>query len=189
MKVRLNLATKALETHRRFLAASGAIGVVAGIVFLALGWHVYSMRKADEAVRVRAEQIRQEMIGLEDQRRDLEHFFAQPENNKLHERSAFLNTLINEQSLNWTQMFMDLEKILPPGVRVLSIEPEHEKGRVKMKLTVGAASDEAKLKFIHALEESHTFAKMALLNERVNQSGTPGVDHMEVEISVIYLRT
>jgi type IV pilus assembly protein PilN len=189
MKVRLNLATKAIQTHRKFLAASGLIGVIAGIVFLALGWHVYSVRKANESLRIRAEQIRQEMISLEQQRRDLERFFAQPENNKLHERSAFLNTLIDEQSLNWTQMFMDLEKVLPPGVRVLSIEPTHDKGRVKVKLTVGASSDEAKLKFIHALEQSRTFTQVELVRDQTNQSGTPGLDRMEVELTAVYLRT
>jgi type IV pilus assembly protein PilN len=189
MKVRLNLATKALESHRRFLAASGVIGVVAGIFFLGLGWHVYSVRKADEALRVKAAAIRQEMIGLEQQRNDLERFFAQPENSKLHDRSAFLNTLIDEQSLNWTQMFMDLEKILPAGVRVVSIEPTHEKGRVTVKLTVGASSDEAKLKFLHALEESAAFTHVELVNERVNTSGAAGVDHMEMELMAVYSRT
>ncbi len=128
MKVRLNLSTRPLETHRRFLAAAGVLGVIAGIFFLALGWHVYSVRRSDETLRVKVAKIRQEMIGLEQQRIDLERFFSQPENARLHERSAFLNTLIDEQSLNWTQMFMDLEKILPAGVRVVSIEPKHEKG-------------------------------------------------------------
>src|ERR1700687_4472405 len=185
MKVRLNLATKALETHRRFLATSGVIGVVAGIFFLGLGWHVYSVRKADEALRVKAAAIRQEMIGLEQQRNDLERFFAQPENARLHDRSAFLNTLIDEQSLNWTQMFMDLEKILPAGVRVLSIAPTHEKGRVTVKLTVGASSDESKLKFLHALEESPAFTHVELVNEKVNPPGAAGLDHMEMELMAV----
>jgi type IV pilus assembly protein PilN len=189
LKVRLNLATKALETHRRFLAISGAIGVVAGIFFLALGWHVYSVRKADEALRVKVAALRQEMIGLEQQRNELERFFAQPENAKLHERSAFLNTLIDEQSLNWTQMFMDLEKILPAGVRVTSIEPAHEKGRVTVKLTVGASSDEAKLKFLHALEKSPAFTHVELINERVNTSATAGGDRMEMQLTAVYSRT
>jgi type IV pilus assembly protein PilN len=188
MKVRLNLATKALETHRRFLAASGVIGVVAGIFFSALGWHVYSVRKADEALRVKAEQIRQEMIGLEHQRRDLEHFFAQPDNARLHERSAFLNTLIDEQSLNWTQMFMDLEKILPAGVRVVSIQPRLEKGHVEVKLTIGATNDEAKLKFIHALEQSGSFSHVQLVNEKETLPGTPGPDRVDAELTVVYTR-
>ncbi len=189
MKVRLNLSTKPLETHRRFLAGAGVVGAIAGIFFLALGWHVYSVRKADETLRVKVAKIRQEMIGLEQQRIDLEHFFLQPENSRLHERSAFLNTLIDEQSLNWTQMFMDLEKILPPGVRVVSIEPKHEKGRVEVKLVVGAMSDEAKLKFLHALEGSPAFTHVELITERISPPGTPGADRMEVELKAVYSKT
>ncbi len=126
--------------------------MVGGILFLGLGWHVYSVRKSDEALRVKVRPGPPGAGRIGQQRNDLEYFFARPENAKLHDRSAFLNTLIDEQSLNWTQMFMDLEKILPAGVRVVSIEPKHEKGRVEVKLTVGAMSDEAKLKFLHALE-------------------------------------
>ena len=51
-------------------------------------------------------------------------------------------------------MFMDLEKILPTGVRLVSIEPAHEKGPGQGQAAVGAISDEAKLKFIRALENS-----------------------------------
>jgi len=130
MKVRLNLSTKPLQTHRRFLAGAGIVGTIAGLFFLGIGLHVYLVRRGDEVYRERIVKIRTEMVSLEQQRRDLEQFFSRPENAKLHDRSAFLNTLIDEQSLNWTQMFMDLEKILPAGVRVVSIQPKHEKGIV-----------------------------------------------------------
>jgi type IV pilus assembly protein PilN len=189
MQVRLNLSTRPLETHRRFLAGAGVTAVVAGIFFLAMGWHVYSVRKADEAQRVKLAKIREEMAGLERQRTDLEKFFALDANAKLHDRSAFLNTLIDEQSLNWTQMFMDLEKILPPGVRVISIEPKHEKGRVEVKLVVGAMNDEAKLKFLHALEASPAFTQVELVTERVASPGTPGPDRLEVELRALFSRT
>src|ERR1700676_2284469 len=189
MKVRLNLATKQLHTHRSFLAGSGAVGAIAGIVFLGLGWHAYSIRKADEALRVKVAALREEMIGLDQQRDELERFFARPENAKLHERSAFLNTLIDEQSLNWTQMFMDLEKILPAGVRVISIQPKHEKGRVEVKLVIGAVSDDAKLKFLNALERSPSFSHVQLINERTNPSATPGADRMEIQLTAEYSRS
>jgi type IV pilus assembly protein PilN len=189
MKVRLNLSTKPLETHRRFLASAGLTGVFAGIFFLGMGWHAFSVRKANEAQRVKLAKIRQEMIGLEQQRTELEQFFARPENARLHERSAFLNTLIDEQSLNWTQMFMDLEKILPAGVRVVSIEPKHDKGRVEVKLVVGAMNDEAKLKFLHALEASPAFTQVELVTERMATPGTPGPDRLEVELRAVYSRT
>ena len=185
MKARLNLSTKPLQTHRRFLAISGVLGVIAGLFFLGLGWHVYSIRSADAALREKAEAIRLEMNSLEQQRRDLEQFFELPENARLHERSAFLNTLIDEQSLNWTQMFMDLEKILPAGVRVVSIQPRHEKGRVEVKLIISALSEEAKLKFMHALEQSRSFSQVQLVSEKISESG-PRID---AELTVVYLRT
>src|ERR1700733_11250579 len=166
MKARLNLSTKTLQTHRRFLAASGVVGVVAGLFFLGLGWHVYSIRRADAALREKVEQIRVEMVSLEKQRTELEQFFDRPENAKLHDRSAFLNTLIDEQSLNWTQMFMDLEKILPAGGGGVSIQPKHDKGIVEVKLIVGATSDEAKLKFLHALEQSASFSHLQVLSQK-----------------------
>jgi hypothetical protein len=169
MKVRLNLSTKPLETHRRFLGTAGVIGAVAALFFLGLGWHVYSVRKADETFRVKVAMVRQEMAGLED-------------------RSAFLNTLIDQQSLNWTQMFMDLENIMPAGVRLISIEPRHDKGRVEVKLIVGAMNDETKLKFLHALENSHSFSNVELLTEKNSIGGPGSIDRLEVELKAVYAR-
>jgi Tfp pilus assembly protein PilN len=189
VNVRLNLATNALQTHRKFLAASGLIGAVAGIVFLALGWHVYSVRKAEENIRAQQDQIRQEMLGLQHQRRELEEFFARPENAKLHDRSSFLNTLIDQQSMNWTQMFMDLERIVPAGVRMLDVEPKHEKGRVLVRFHIGAVSDEAKVRFVRALEDSHVFANVKEVSDRYVDAGTPGPDRLLVELLVEYVKT
>jgi type IV pilus assembly protein PilN len=191
MKVRLNLATNPLQTHRRFLAVSGLIGALAGIVFLALGWHVYSVRKSNEALRARAAAMRQEMVGLMEQRDELENFFKQEQNARLNERSTFLNSLIDEQSLNWTQMFMDLEKIMPSGVRLVSIEPAHEKGQVKVKLLIGAISDEAKLKFMRALENSPALREVKEDHELYvdPQAGSGDVDRLQVQLNVVYARS
>jgi type IV pilus assembly protein PilN len=191
MKVRLNLATNPLQTHRKFLAASGLIGVLAGIVFLALGWHVLSVRKSNQALRARAAAVRQEMVGLIAQRDELENFFKEPQNARLNERSTFLNSLIDEQSLNWTQMFMDIEKIIPTGVRLVSIEPKHEKGQVKVTLQIGAISDEAKLKFMRALENSPAFKEVREDHENTvdPQANSDDLDRLQVQLTVLYARS
>ena len=85
-------------------------------------------------------------------------------------------------------MFMDLEKILPAGVRVLSIEPAHEKDRVSVKLSVGASSDEAKLKLIRSLESSGTFTHIELVAQQHPTSGT-STDQIVVELKAEYLRS
>src|SRR6266480_1050485 len=90
MKVRLNLATKPLETHRRFLVGAGLTAVVAGLLFLALGWHVHTARKVDAELRARTGKMRQEMAKLEAQRRDLERYFSQKDITNLHDRARSL---------------------------------------------------------------------------------------------------
>ena len=86
-------------------------------------------------------------------------------------------------------MFMDLEKIMPAGVRVLSIEPKHDKGRVEVKMVIGAMSDEAKLKFLHALEGSPAFTHVELCRKRRMTPSSAGPDRMEVELHAVYSRT
>ncbi len=100
MRIRLNLATKTLETHRRFLAGAGLIAAVAGIIFIGLGWHVYSARRADSELRARADKTRQEMARLETQRSELERYFNQKDIAELNARAAFINGIIDASSFN-----------------------------------------------------------------------------------------
>jgi Tfp pilus assembly protein PilN len=186
MRVRLNLATKPLVTHRRFLVASAAVAAIAGIVFVALGWHVLAARSAQSRMLTRMQQIRVETGDLQARRERLEEFFKQPENAKLSDRAAYLNSIIDESSFSWTQMFMDLERVKPGGVRLLSISPKMIKGNMEVRLRVGASSDEAKLKFLRALEGSKAFGKVILLSDQV--STQPGVDPQVFELSVVYTR-
>lgn len=189
MRVRLNLATKPLESQRRFLVLSGFIGAVALVAFVFLGWHSYSARRAIARLRVEREKVLAETAALQKQRVELERFFAQPENAKLEERSAFLNDIIDDQSFNWTQMFMDLEKVLPAGAHVLTIAPRHEADGVRIKLSVGAVNDEAKLKFIKALEESPEFKGVKLEDVRVSSQQATTMDRMVLELTVEYARS
>jgi type IV pilus assembly protein PilN len=188
MRVRLNLSTKPLQTHRPFLAGAGLLGFFASLVFVLLGWHVYAARKAEAAVRSHTVQIQNDFAILIRKRADLEQYFSQQKIAQLSDRAAFINSIIDERSFNWTQMFMDLEHVLPGGVRVVSIQPGLVKGDMQVKLTVGATSDEAKLKFLRALESSKVFTHIVLTNEHV-PSQTAAGDEMLVELQVIYSRT
>src|SRR6266851_3156579 len=190
MKVRLNLATTALETHRRFLAGAVLTAFFAGAAFVGLGWHVYSARKVDAEFRKRTDKTRQEMARLEVQRRDLDAYFHQKDVSELHDRAVFINTILDARSFNWTLMFMDLERILPGGVRVISIEPKQVAGHVELKLTVGASSDEAESKFERALIESKQFTEVQILNVHSPASnGIQNGDQKVILLTTVYLRT
>lgn len=188
MEVRLNLATKPLESHRRFLAGAGLSAFVASIVFLALGWHVYSFRKAATEVRARRGFLNDEFAKYDAQRRDLERYFKQKNIADIHDRAAFINGIIAVRSFNWTQMFMDLERILPGGVRIISIEPKQVSGHVEVNLTFGAANDDVKLKFVRALESSKQFSEVEIHSD-VQPTGTPANDQRVVQLSTYYSGT
>src|SRR5713101_3143992 len=187
MKLILNLATQPLVTHRRFLVGSGAVAAIAVLVCVSVGWHVYSVRRAQEEIRNKTLAVEKQMEISVGDRRELEKFFKQPENAKLHERAAYLNTLIDARSFDWTQMFMDLERLLPGGVRVVSIAQKREHGRVVVKLAVGASSDGAKLKFLRALEGSREFSDVRLLSEHAPGGASAG-DQSLLELTAFYSR-
>ena len=165
MKIRLNLATSPLESNRRFAVGAALVGTVAIGALLLLSWRVYTASRADRDHRVKMAALQRDIAQLHEQRRKLEEFFNQEENRELRDRAAFLNGLIEQRSFPWTKIFMDLERSLPEGVRVISIAPKMNAGRVEVRLAVGAASDEGKLKFLRALEGSRQFSRIQVLAE------------------------
>jgi type IV pilus assembly protein PilN len=187
MKVPVNLATRPMETHRGFLTLYGSLVAISAVLFLGLGWHVFSIRKADAAFHIQSEAAAAEIDSLINQRDQLDRFFSQPENAVLHDRASFINSIIDAQSFNWTRMFVDLERVLPGGVRVISIEPKQVNGQAAVKLTVGAISENAKRDFLVALERSDAFSHVELISVRVPAKAPDG-DQIILELNVFYSR-
>ena len=50
-----------------------------------------------------------------------------PGNEEVLDRSVLLNTLIKRKAISWTKIFSDLEKVLPPNVRILAIRPHGQR--------------------------------------------------------------
>jgi Tfp pilus assembly protein PilN len=185
MKVRLNLATAPLESHRRFIAGA----VLAGTIALAgLAWLAYDVAvtwRANRAERTEIARYNRQLDRMSGQRQQLAAFFGAPKTREVMDRAAFINSLIDQRSFPWTKIFMDLEQVLPPGVRVVSLAPKMEKGQVKLDLVIGAASDATKLKFLNALEGAPDFSQLQVRSER--RTSQPGqADQIELELVAVY---
>jgi hypothetical protein len=185
MKVRLNLATSPLENNRRFVVFSSLIGSIGLLAMLLLSWNVYSIRRSNTAMRVEQARIETDMQALRRSRSDLETFFNRPETVQRRDLSAFLNGLIAQRAFPWTQIFMDLERSLPDGVRVISIEPRLVADHLELKLAIGAKTDEGKLKFLKALEDSHAFSDIEVLGES-RTGGRQGDDQVLMALNARY---
>jgi type IV pilus assembly protein PilN len=165
MKVRLNLATSPLESKRRFAVSASLIGFVAIVGLFLLSWNAYTVWRSDKVFRGRQTALEDEIAGLQQKHQSLEFFFDQPETVKRRQRAAYLNALIQQRAFPWIKIFMDLEHILPEGVRVVSIEPKLSGDNVQLRFVVGALTDEGKLTFLKTLESSPEFTHIQLLNE------------------------
>ena len=165
MKVRLNLSTTPLESNRRFAAGATAIGAIGVVALLILSFQTYSVWRSDKTLRARQDDLDARIAKLQLQRQQLSAFFENPATLARRQRAAYLNSLIQQRAFPWIKIFMDLERILPDGVRVVSIEPKLVGDTVQLTFLVGAMSDESKLKFLKTLEHSPEFSKIQLLSE------------------------
>jgi hypothetical protein len=166
MKIRLNLATSPLTSDRRFIVGSTTVGILGMLAMVVLAWHAFEMWRSNIAFRTQELQLNTEMNRLREERGALEIYFNQPETVQRRDVAAFFNNLIAERAFPWTKIFMDLEKNLPPGARVISVEPTLVRDHVELQLTVEASNDAAKLELLRDLEKSPDFSQIQLLSER-----------------------
>jgi Tfp pilus assembly protein PilN len=185
MKVRLNVATQPLESHRRFLAGATVLGVAGLVALLLLSTSVYHTWRQNRGERATIDHYQSQLEAMSAERQQLAAFFDSSKTKTVMDRAAFLNSLIDQRSFPWTKIFTDLEKVLPPGVRVVSIAPKMENGQVDVKLVVGAANDKSKLDFLNALQSSQAFSQIRVNSEtRSTESG--GSDQVDVDLDAVY---
>jgi len=185
MRIRLNLATAPLENDRRFVFGAAIVATVGVLALVGLSWKAYNVRQADKERRAEVSAIQNEVNSLSDRRQSLESFFNNQNILEVRDRSAYLNELIQERSFPWTRIFMDFESLLPEGVRVVNIGPRLVSGHIELHMVVGSVSDEAKLKFLHALENSKSFSHVGLTSEnRPQRSNDP--DHVYLDLVAWY---
>ncbi len=98
----------------------------------------------------------------------------QPGNQAVLERSRFLNGVFARKSFSWTAVMMDLERVLPGGVQVTSIEPQvSADGAVTIRLRVSGERDRA-VQLVRNLEGSARFVHPQLSGEAAQATDTNG---------------
>lgn len=166
MRTHFNLATAPLENNRRFIVGSALLGTISLVALALLSVHAVRARRVNRETRADITTLEDQIRGAQAQQERLRAVFRNPRTVELMERSEFLNRLIEERTFPWTKMFADLERILPPGVRVISISPQMDKdGSVKVVLVIGAANDEQKDKFVQSITASPVFSNVQVMEE------------------------
>ena len=119
--------------------------------------------------------LRDRTTAFQQERQRNEARMRQPQNRAVLERSQFLNDLFARKSFSWTSVMMDLERVLPAGVQVTSIEPVISKeGDVSIRLKVSGDRDRA-VQLVRNLEQSQRFLAPRLAGESAQsqEAGRP----------------
>ncbi|MDP9269236.1 MAG: PilN domain-containing protein [Acidobacteriota bacterium] len=186
MRYQINLASRPYIDARRFytnwLAGLGALFLLAALlVGLALHALVGSRQVAGEVRKIKAQ-----IAKLDEQRARAEEVMNRPENRDVRERSRFLNGTIARKAFSWTQVFEELERVVPPRVHVLSIHPEVKNDQVQLVMRVAGDSRASVVELLRRMEGSQSFRNPQLRAEDVRQTSNGGAQ-VEFEISAQYV--
>ena len=171
MRISVNLATKPFVEVRPLLARLRLLVAVLALVAIGFGVWLHGLNGRAEIAEAQMNSIKARTTGLQRERQANEARMRQPANRAVLDRSRFLNDIFARKSFSWTAVMMDLERVLPAGVQVTSIEPQVSPtdGSVAIRLRVSGERALA-VQLVRNLEGSARFVHPRLSNETAQAS-------------------
>ena len=187
MRLDINLATRPYEDSGQFWKRWGLVLTVVSLITIGLvaltvmGW--YNARQDRRKIADLKTQIAQ----LDQERLAAEAMLNRPENRSMREKSQYLNELIARKSFSWTQAIEGLEKVMPPKLHLVSIEPHlTEDNQLSIKMVVAGDSSERAIDLMRRMEDSRHFRDTHIENQ--NDSPNPqSSDTVTTTINAMYV--
>ncbi len=174
MRISVNLASRPFVELRPLFARLRLAMVALAVIAVGLGFWLHALNGRARIAQARMDTLKTQTRHFQQERQMNEARMRQPQNMAVLERSQFLNALFASKSFSWTAVMMDLEKVLPVGVQVTSIEPVITKdGGVNIRLRVSGDRGRA-VQLVRNLETSQRFISPRLANEAAQKQGSQG---------------
>jgi type IV pilus assembly protein PilN len=177
MRISVNLANRPfVELRPLFARLRLAMGLLA-VLAVGLGFALHSLNAKARVAQSQMDALKGKTQEFQHERLVNEARMHQPQNMAVLERSQYLNAVFAQKSFSWTAVMMDLEKVLPTGVQVTSIEPQITKeGDVTIRLRVSGDRERA-VQLVRNLETSQRFLSPRLASEQAQtQEGNRNVN-------------
>ncbi len=187
MRVEINLASRPYEDVGEFYRTWGMLVVAVALITLVLAWLTLSSVMSARTVGRQTAHLRKQMAQLDREKQAAQDLLNRPENRETRDRSRFLNALIARKAFSWTQVFADLEKIIPAHVHVLAIAPGiTEDNQIQVDMRVEAESREQSVELIRRLEESKSFRQPQMKSENSQVTSSGGRPSVSFDITALY---
>jgi type IV pilus assembly PilN-like protein len=187
MRLNINLASQKYEDVRRFYVRWGTAIALAAALMLALmflGWKNYSDSSATSAS---IRKLQDEIASLQKERAQAEAISNRPENHDVTAQKNYWNRQIMRRALSWTQLFNDLQRIMPARAYVSSVRPElTPDNRVKLKLEILGDKHDNALELLERMEKSERFRSPKLNSDTSTKDQKTGAMLYKLEIETYY---
>lgn len=188
MRIGVNLASRPYQDEGRFYRLWGGsltLVILFTAFMIAMCARHYVSSRNDWA---NARQAESKLADLKREEALAQQILAKPENRGTRDHSQFLNTAILRKSFSWTRLMEDMEKVMPTGLRVVSIAPvvdQHQ--RFVLKVEVQGETREAAVELLRNMEKSQHFRSPQLIQETRAPRTTGAEGGVKSDIVTSYL--
>jgi type IV pilus assembly protein PilN len=158
MRIPINLASQPFRHDRAMLIGSALLAaIMIGSLYMLI-----SIAQQDKANKIDAMKqltlAQRDLAVVRKQVSSVDNELREPRNAAVLERSVLLNEILMRKGISWTQIFSDLEKIVPYNVQVLQIRPQVDaKNHIFLQMIIGADNPQPLNSFLEKVEGSEVF--------------------------------
>ena len=174
MRFPVNLASEPFRRDRPMIVGTAAVSVLLVIllgIFISLA--ISERNRAKEARGLIAK-VDAQLRTMSAEQSKLEAVLRKPENAEVLDRSIFANQLLMRKGVSWTQIFTDLEKVLPHDVRLVTVRPQlNGTSDLLLDMEVATQNADAVVPFMMNLEKSPVFGSATPHSSRPPSQSDP----------------
>ncbi len=188
VRFKINFASQPYQQVQRFMmlwrmVISGVALVSVALVCVSitayLSWQVKEQQ---------ARELRRQISEYDNRKAEVETFLNRRENSQTRQRAEFLNSMIARKAFSWTEVFTDLERVVPRGLHVKSIHPEvNGYDQLELHLVVSGSTRGAAIEVVRRLELSPLFAQPRIESEATQDQGRASDDLVQYTITAVYI--
>jgi Tfp pilus assembly protein PilN len=190
MRININLASQKYEDVREFYRRwSLAIGFAAALALVLIVVAVFNYSSSSKS-NARIKELQARLASLQKERAAAAAISNLPENHDVNEQKNYWNRQINRRQLSWTQLFNDLQRIMPARAFVSSVHPEiTQDKRLRLNLIIKGDTHENGLELVQKMEKSERFRGPQINNELIEKDQKTGAQLYKFDIVTYYTST
>jgi type IV pilus assembly protein PilN len=190
MRININLASNPYEAAREYLRRMTMLLGVLVLVTVALVGYLLYQRGTTRDIDQQISQTRQEIASLDAEKAQAQSILNQPQNRDVADQSAFLNNLFARKALSWTQVFAQMERLMPANIHVVSMKPEFNRdNQLMLRVVVVTPSRDKAVELVRHMEDSPHFRSPRVESENAVGDAANGVvgGNTQFEIAAVYV--